>query len=1076
MSWQLCVQSAEAMLNEPRIPSSQEIINLIKRVNPTKLCLSDQDRQRGYEIKGKLQNLLLENYGEVFHLDPHPYSDKYILIKHSALPSVDACHAELASLSTKALDTVASSSVKPQEKKARQRKPNGKDEAPAEGSPREALKTAQALLDRFEYAEAEEVLSGIRIAGVDELGTLEKAARIMIEEMGAYERAIETLLAQPKQVVREASVRELLAVTYHHNGKVPEARAVFDSLHPAELGKDALYAWADIALKDDNLSLAYNLLTVADDKDGFVTAFVTLRSEIESRMLAEAEPAMQQAAAALERGDLPEAAALAREALARCPNHQKAREIVGIMESSREAAEIAGLWEGLARAQRCEARLDLLARLLERDAGNEEKIRRLIACEKAKRRREQVDARLDELRTLAAAANWRESFDIVLWLSRQEDLGDEYRAACAGSPYLSVLYQNKAIQRLPERSAKELWLRFIEVKTELQSGLEVSFEAMEAIKPYFHPYPEFADDYRAQLRLEQDRAREEIRELLQRLKDDDCTLQQGERIAGTIRRRTAVLPEDERAAHHRAVETRLEVLRPAVTDEALLKEYRDARLLGFTEKADLIREQIVDKAPLFRIDTLIDRWFRIEAEPLDFSISKDPGKVKLLPKPKLEWQWQTDRHIVLKDDDAWIVVNLEEASATRYVFPEIKKARFIDAIPQSNTFLIKDERNRRSMWRAELAGGKGVFTAMFDGWKVGPEGWFAGLCYLSSDRVTDYYALMVDSFDRPGKVARQRLTSRKSVTDAIEIGPCKKPFLQRLTSEPDRFIIGWEKETRICNRSLTTECAVEMTPIIWEVDPVNERIYYFYSNMLKKVDFGFHKYEEFPGAHYCFFFKDNHTILGLSPETDTVMVAIGNKAALYNYRDHRMSEPFRRGRVICTRPARRWYCYDYDKERRKLTLTDITDELQTLLKREDCVVLVGDERAEAEMETRMTAATGQMFLGYRPGERPPWRHPRKPYYKRLYEKRSAIGRPPEPAAATLGDLPAEAGLRQRRRRFREFIISSLQKGRSNRNHRRGYGSESRVGGKGPGTRGAAEHGAVPARARSRRQRSRLRAV
>ena len=37
MSWQLYVQSAEAVLEANKIPSSQEIISLIKRINPP-LC------------------------------------------------------------------------------------------------------------------------------------------------------------------------------------------------------------------------------------------------------------------------------------------------------------------------------------------------------------------------------------------------------------------------------------------------------------------------------------------------------------------------------------------------------------------------------------------------------------------------------------------------------------------------------------------------------------------------------------------------------------------------------------------------------------------------------------------------------------------------------------------------------------------------------------------------------------------------------------------------------------------------------------------------------------------------------
>jgi hypothetical protein len=40
----------------------------------------------------------LENYGEAFHLAPDPYSPDIFIIKHNALPSIDACHADLKAL------------------------------------------------------------------------------------------------------------------------------------------------------------------------------------------------------------------------------------------------------------------------------------------------------------------------------------------------------------------------------------------------------------------------------------------------------------------------------------------------------------------------------------------------------------------------------------------------------------------------------------------------------------------------------------------------------------------------------------------------------------------------------------------------------------------------------------------------------------------------------------------------------------------------------------------------------------------------------------------------------------------
>jgi len=106
MSWQLSVRLAETVLESCRVIPSEKIIALIKRINPTRLPLSDTEREHGYQIKNRLQNLLLENYGAAFHLAPDPYLPDLLLIKHNTLPSIDACHADLNALSPRALDTV----------------------------------------------------------------------------------------------------------------------------------------------------------------------------------------------------------------------------------------------------------------------------------------------------------------------------------------------------------------------------------------------------------------------------------------------------------------------------------------------------------------------------------------------------------------------------------------------------------------------------------------------------------------------------------------------------------------------------------------------------------------------------------------------------------------------------------------------------------------------------------------------------------------------------------------------------------------------------------------------------------
>ena len=245
--------------------------------------------------------------------------------------------------------------------------------------------------------------------------------------------------------------------------------------------------------------------------EGYVAAPAGLKKDVEAGLLAETEPELQRALAALELGDLEEAKSLARDVLQCYPGHQKAREIVSLIGSSKEATEIARLWEKYARAAKNEEKIDLLAKLLDHDRDNVERIKVLMAEVKADQKKKLVAGRLDELRSLAARRDWPECYPILHWLSIQKEHCEEYRGACSLSAYFAVLYRNRRLRMLPERAAKELWLEFVQAKSSLASGQEKGcFQIMDGIKEYFQPYPEFREDYLMLLGIERERAREEI--------------------------------------------------------------------------------------------------------------------------------------------------------------------------------------------------------------------------------------------------------------------------------------------------------------------------------------------------------------------------------------------------------------------------------------------------------------------------------------------------------------------------------------------------------------------------------------
>jgi len=934
--WEASLQEAEKLFESARVPSSEELITLIKRVNPTSLQhLSEAERERGYQVKARLQSLLLENYGEAFYLAPHPYAEEIILIKHLSLPSIDACHADLKSLTPEALDAVGQTAPAPAAAKIRKEKNKGV--AQPGDLAKEMLRAAQQLLDRYDYPMAEAVLAGLRVAAPGDLETLEKAARLLLEELGAYQSAVDLLLAHPPKLLKERSTREILALAYYRNGSYPEARTVFEALPPSDLAKGSLFAWAQLALKDGNALNAFHLLQLAEEKEGFLGGLAELRQDIEAALLRQADPVVNQALAARQQGDPDLAASLARQALACHPGHPKAREILSALACEREQAEIDRLREELAHTEGPIPRLELLARLLEKDTAHRDQLRELMAREKALRKKEQVAEQLQVLAQSAQEKNWAECFDTFAWLNRQELAAEQLREASLISPYFAVLFQNQRLAKLSDKVARGIWLDYIKAKTALEAGQrEAAFHLLDPIKHYFLPYPEFSTDYQSLLEAERQKARQSTRELLEQL-DATESAAAAWHLVGALRRKAALLSEVERDELLTNIEAREASLPPEQTDAERAKAYQAALLCGNTPKAALLRAEITDLALVERAEARVRRAFRIETQPIEVRFSDD---VSIDRVGDLSWEQPircmclTDRHIMFRDQEGLIVVQPEQKTAMRYKAPQFKNLLACDHFLHSETFLFKTRENSKLIWRADLDGEHAEFTAVLNAAKdLGVDvGMDIKNAFLSSDKEYEYYVNLTDkNKKRPGRVVKRRVGTKNPVSDAIQISGCPALYMGRLSSAPDSFIIGGKEETHIYNKSLSSEVGVKMKPVPWEVDRENGHIYYQWG-VLHRSDLRFKDVIRFPKSETSLAFEQEHGILCLSPATQLAMVAYGNRAALYDYANERISQPFTLAHIVSTKPAKKWYCYDYCPETLTITLRDVSEVVMQKLR------------------------------------------------------------------------------------------------------------------------------------------------
>lgn len=969
MSWQLHVKAAESVLKSARIPSSPELISLIKRVNPTCLQLHESDREYGYRIKNQLQNLLLETYGETFHLAPHPCNADIILIKHNTLPSIDACHADRNALSIKALDTVGSVPSAPAPSPTRTEAKGAKSRNRAGGgSPKEALINAELLLEQYEYPQAEELLATIRIAAPGDLPILIKAARMLTEQMGAYQRAIEVLLAQPRNVLKDKVIQELLAMTYYGNGSIAEARALFESAEPGDLQKGSLYAYADICFKDGNLSQAYHLLKVADGKEGFVTTHASLRNEIEAAMLEEAEPYLQEAEAAFARNELNQAQSLLQRALSLYPNFKKARELTAEVEARKTGAEVERLWERFGSSDKDNERLDLLAQLLERDNERGEHIRDLMARERSCQKQKAVEARLDTLRALAVQERWQDCYDNLLWLSRQGEEAD-YQRACAISPYFSVLCHNKGLRRLADGDAMEQWLRFVRLKRQVQQGqTEGCWEVVQDLQQYFHCYPLFKELYDTLRELVSAKARREAEQLFSLL--DELNQGEGEsdalatarKLYAQLQKPLALLPAEERATYKEAAKRAMRRLEPEVENEWSPVDYREALVLGNTTKAAQIREKLSTPWMAKWIDKFDDevaQMFAISAEAIPMTIAPDlvvDLSSEFAPSG-LDKICSSYRHVLFREDEETIIVlNMWRMCATRFRSPNFKDLVVMDCLPEKDVFLLVNTETNNTVWRATLSETASRFTAVFDinqhfNYEDGAT--FHGI-FMSSSKDNSYYAV----FEEGGifRAVKQSLDFVSSVVRTYE-APCQDLDVFRLSYNPDRLVAITESYTHVLESNLDpprgcSRIGATQRLDCLGIDAGRSQMYALGDGIVNVLNSKLRAVKQYLNAKTAAHMSIS-TLAGISPEKDIALLNMNGRCLFYNMRTNKFSQKFSGRRVLSTETPSRWYYTEFDAPNIAVKVKDITDQLETLLEWQVILPTGGDESAVSEFVRKL---------------------------------------------------------------------------------------------------------------------------
>ncbi|UPU35324.1 hypothetical protein M1B72_18040 [Geomonas paludis] len=940
MEWQLDVANAELLLRSAVIPSSERIISAIKKVNPTRLCLPDPEKKEGYRLKSQLQNLLLEHYGEAFQLVPHPCSPNVVLIKHLFLPSVDACHADLGALSAPALENVSvpgeEVSRKPATEKRRQKMPAG-----SALSPRDSLRRAQQCLEEYDYITAEQEVAGIRAINPDDVTALCSAIMLLHQHVGAYQTAIDTLLAQPPHVLKDKRLRELLALAYHSNAMPAEAGAVFDSLHPSELGKEALVAYARLALRDGNARFARELLRLAETKDGLIAEFDELRREVEQLLARKAEPVLQQAESAFSQGEWDQAVTLSRQALEEAKNLPKARRIIALVEAMKEQGELITLWQAFESSSNGKERQRLLGRLLERDKRSRARINTLLQVEKEKERHEFIEQRLRTLRQALRDERWPECYDEVMWLSRQEDAVREYHDAIALSPLFEVLYRNKQLERISRHDAQEAWITYIEAKKLFDAGRDrEALPMLQKVRPVFRAVPCFNSMYHRVVAAQQAAATVEADRLLTDVRGGALSYQESLAHCNAARAAIDILPGESRAAYAAAIDDLLEQLKPSKDTEVLLEEYRQARMTGQTARASSLREMVTEPSSLAAVDAEVDALMRIEVEPVPLVYSPDMEVDVAREHPGLQRVGSTDRHVFLGESETSVIlIDFVEMTAWRLQSENFSGLGLIDDIADQHLFLFH-ERGTNRYWRAIMKGRESRFTALIDFTQplCLPEYTQVARAFLSSCKETEYFYVLKDPVkEKILCLGRMTLGLGRNSGPECNLRMEEIQGITRASSAPDHFAVGTKTAMWLTSRNLRMAPKFHLPWHVFGIDQRNRLIYLVHGPRLKACDYKWDLIQDYTHS-ICLGMSYGHSVRGICPETGTVLMTYKTgRGVFYNLETNEFSNQFSLSTFICTDVPSTWYYMEYSEETSSMRVKNITHEVSHLMKWEEII-------------------------------------------------------------------------------------------------------------------------------------------
>lgn len=354
-------QRIAAVLAERVRPTAEELLELIRQINPTGRELQAAVTRRRYQLKSQLQSLLVRRFEADLEIVPEPHQAGVVRLRHRYLDRGGAAHAVVAELEADArslvqrhLDTMGSV-----EETAAQ--PPGTGTAPGEGrSPAplsvppepaepaddapwpELVRQGQAAVADYDYEAGRALLElGLARSG----GALEAARpllELLVEVLAAYDDALALAPELSAEATADPSLRALLAQATAHSRPCESVQAEVERWLRGAAPSDAVGVWVVLverALRAGEEAMATGGLEQARTLGASPSELLRLEGELQALRRSRWHRVEAELLQALSQGRLADAEPTARELLAKWPESPAARRVLALLQEQRRQHE-----------------------------------------------------------------------------------------------------------------------------------------------------------------------------------------------------------------------------------------------------------------------------------------------------------------------------------------------------------------------------------------------------------------------------------------------------------------------------------------------------------------------------------------------------------------------------------------------------------------------------------------------------------------------------------------------------------------------------------------------------------------